>query len=315
MLIVTIAALVMAASLGWFAYRLLQEDQRRSEARVALLTAALADDDTPVAFELPARSTQVGFIAPAPAPAPSSTSITSAMRAEASAAPGLVYLDDDSSALRSFRREQTAAPIQARSTTPAGIETEPVHVAEVVAADAYESPADSGVATRAAGLFADVPEARPADARGLIAVAGLVVVGALAIGYVWVGRPAPAASAPAASDGTIPAPVSPAPGGMPLELLSLSHEQRDGVLVVRGLVRNPVSASDRTGLVASVMLLDQAGGFLGSGRAPLETTRLRPGDDVGFSVELPSHKDVRRYRVTFRGVDGGLVPHADKRAR
>ena len=68
-------------------------------------------------------------------------------------------------------------------------------------------------------------------------------------------------------------------------------------------------------VVASVMLLDQAGGFLGSGRTPLETTRLRPGDDVGFSVELPSHKEVRRYRVTFRGVDGGLVPHADKRVR
>ncbi len=113
MLIVTIAALVMAASLGWFAYRLLQEDQRRSEARVALLTAALADDDTPVAFEPPARSTQVGFIAPAPAP--SSTSIASAMRADASAGPGLVYLDDDSRALRSFHREQPATPIVSRT--------------------------------------------------------------------------------------------------------------------------------------------------------------------------------------------------------
>ncbi len=181
--------------------------------------------------------------------------------------------------------------------------------------DAPEPPADGVVATRAAGLFAEVPEARPADARGLIALAGLVVVGALAIGYVWFGRPAPAASAPAASSAAVQTPVAPAQGGMPLELLSLSHEQRNGVLVVRGLVRNPVSASDRTGLVASVMLLDQAGGFLGSGRTPLETARLRPGDDVGFAVELPSHKEVRRYRVTFRGVDGGLVPHADKRVR
>jgi hypothetical protein len=315
MLIVTIAALVMAASLGWFAYRLMQEDQRRSEARVALLTAALADDDTPVAFEPPARSAQVGFIAPAPAP--SSTSIASAMRAEAPAAPGIVYLDNDSSALRSFHREQTATPIQARSTTSAGIETEPVQVADVVAAggDAQDSPADAGVATRAAGLFADVPEARPADARGLIALAGLVVVGTLVLAYVWFGRPAPAASASVASGAAVPTSVTPSQGGIPLELLSLSHEQRNGVLVVRGLVRNPVSASDRTGLVASVMLLDQAGGFLGSGRTPLENTRLRPGDDVGFSVELPSHKEVRRYRVTFRGVDGALVPHADKRAR
>lgn len=313
MLIVTIAALVMSASLGWFAYRLMREEQRRSEARVALLTAALADDDTPVAFEPSARSAQVGFIAPAPAP--SSTSIASAIRADASAAPGLVYLDDDSSALRSFHREQPGGPILSRTTTLA--ETEPIDVPEVPATrvDAPEPSIDGGVATRAAGLFAEVPEARPADARGLIALAGLVVVGTLVLGYVWFGRPAPAASASVASSAAVPTSVTPSQGGIPLELLSLSHEQRNGVLVVRGLVRNPVSASDRTGLVASVMLLDQAGGFLGSGRTPLETTRLRPGDDIGFSVELPSHRDVRRYRVTFRGVDGGLVPHADKRLR
>ena len=131
--------------------------------------------------------------------------------------------------------------------------------------------------------------------------------------YVWFGRPAPIATAAATKDTTTSVAGVATPGGMPLELLSLSHDQRNGTIVVRGLVRNPVSGSDRTGLVASVMLLDQAGGFLGSGRAPLETTRLRAGDDVGFAVELPSHKDVRRYRVTFRGVDGALVPHADKR--
>ena len=68
-------------------------------------------------------------------------------------------------------------------------------------------------------------------------------------------------------------------------------------------------------LVAHVTLLDQAGAVLGSGRAPVATTRLRPGDLTAFSVELPSRADVRRYRVTFRGTDGGLVPHADKRVR
>jgi hypothetical protein len=101
---------------------------------------------------------------------------------------------------------------------------------------------------------------------------------------------------------------------VPLELLSLAHEQRGDTLRVRGLVRNPVSASDRVGILASVMLLDQAGGVLGSGQARIDATRLQPGGDAGFSVQVPSHKDVRRYRVTFRTADGALVPHTDKRS-
>lgn len=41
MLIITILSLLMAATMGWLALRLLREEQRRSEARVAVLTAAL----------------------------------------------------------------------------------------------------------------------------------------------------------------------------------------------------------------------------------------------------------------------------------
>ena len=310
MLIVTIAALVMAASLAWFAYRLQQEEQRRSEARVALLTAALQDH---AAGEVdPAvRPTPVGFVAPA---APPQVPVAAARQAHAPAEPELVYVEDDSRTAPWFRSErpQEASPSSALALTGAASAAADVLRAESAPADQVAMSA-SEVPTRPSGLFADVPEARPADARGAIALAGVVLVAAMALGYVWVGRPAPAASAPAARSEAAPAATAPTQGGIPLELMSLSHEQRAGTLVVRGLVRNPVSGSDRTGLVASVMLLDQAGGFLGSGRAPLETTRLRPGDAVGFAVELPSHKDVRRYRVTFRGVDGGLVPHADRR--
>ena len=60
MLIVTIAALVMAASLGWFAYRLLRDEQRRADARVALLTAAIDGDDTSD-WDQPVRAGHVGF--------------------------------------------------------------------------------------------------------------------------------------------------------------------------------------------------------------------------------------------------------------
>ena len=61
------------------------------------------------------------------------------------------------------------------------------------------------------------------------------------------------------------------------------------------------------------VVLDAAGGVLGSGRAPLRATELRPGQQTAFSVELPAHAEVRRYRVTFRAPDGSLVAHADRR--
>jgi hypothetical protein len=308
MLIVTIAALVMAASLGWFAYSLMQEEQRRSEARVALLTAALQGDGAG-AFDAPARISGGGF-----APVATQPLTGAAWSRGHEQTPELVYLEDDSRPARWFRSEhaQEAEP-RAASAVDAALADAPVVEPQRTTLGAA---ADSEVTTRAAGLFADVPEARPADARGVIALAGLVVVGVLALGYVWFGRPA--TGAPAAvgvpTTSTAAASSTTVQGGVPLELLTLSHEQRGSALVVRGMVRNPVSGSDRTGLVASVMLLDQAGGLLGSGRAPIGLARLRPGDSTGFSVEVPSHKDVRRYRVTFRGVDGGLVAHADRRA-
>lgn len=288
MLIVTIAALVMAASLGWFAYRLLQDEQRRSDARVQLLTAAL-EADTPTHWDPPVRPTAAKPPTPTPLPA-------------------LVYLEDDTRQVRAFRSEhEPETHVWQTTTEPDLADTEVV-----------DEPATS---SRPSGLFADVPAARRGDARGAIALAGVVLVALIAVGYVLLGRPTPA-PVPAGATATearteartAPATVPAAVGGMPLELLSLSHEQRNGVLVVRGRVRNPVAGSDRSGVVASVMLLDLAGDFLGSARTPLETTRLRPGDEVGFVAELPSHKDVRRYRVTFRGVDGALVPHADRRA-
>jgi hypothetical protein len=47
MLIITVLALIMAATLGWLLLRLLREEQRRSDARVAALAAAL--DEAPAA--------------------------------------------------------------------------------------------------------------------------------------------------------------------------------------------------------------------------------------------------------------------------
>lgn len=312
MLIVTIAALVMAASLGWFAFRLLQEEQRRSEARVALLTAAL---DEPVAPAV-AQPTTWDAAAARRAQTPGLDAARSAARVATPAAapsspsdlPRIVHLEDDGRGMRRFASElggESEAAVSPNPVAPLPLHTGPV--------------ADAGLAdveARGTGLFADAPAARAGDARGLIAIAGVVLTLALALAYVWFGSgstSAPAAVPDATASKPVAAAAAASGSGMPLELLSLMHEQRGGRLVVRGLVRNPVAGSDRPRLVASVVLLDQAGSVVGSAQAPVDAATLKPGDDAGFAVQTAADAKVRRYRVTFRAADGALVPHADRR--
>lgn len=332
MLIVTVAALVMAATLGWFAYRLLQQEQRRSEARVTLLASAL--EAAPIATS--SWPAEVPSVAPRHARAGVSpptvlrTDAVEARGAERAGVPQIVMLDDDSRDIRRFASESPGGPTPGAS--PAAIvqsgqaELPSAPVSEVT--ESFDTPLhrasmsslaldDAGDAeVHSAGLFADVPARRQGDGRGVIAVATLLLVGVLTAGYLWFGvsdsHPSSAADRPNSTSASA-APTA-ARGGMPLDLLSLAHERRGDVLVVRGVVRNPVAGSMRPGLVARVVLLDQSGGFLRSGRASLQTTALAPGADASFAVELPATSDVRRYRVTFQGADGGLVPHADKRS-
>ncbi len=300
MLIVTIAALVMAASLGWFAYRLLQEEQRRSEARVAVLSAAL--DAGPVAAPQPVDALDLRF---------TRRSIP---------VPDIVVVEDDGRAMRAFPSEAgttTAAPL-AIDVPAAAVDHGHVPPAD----EAQAGDAGAGTDVRGAGLFADVPEARPADARGLIAVAGIGLVGLLAAGYASMGTgsqvPAQETHAEASDSQPGAAPAS-APAaatiarGVPLELVALRHERAGDTLVVRGQVRNPVSGSDRMGVLARVTLLDAAGAALGDASVPLGAARLRPGTDTAFTVQAPSGEAVRRYRVTFRTPDGALVAHVDRR--
>lgn len=311
MLIVTIAALVMAASLGWFAYRLLRDERRRADARVALLTAALEGDDS-LGWDPPARAGHVGFVSPraakpsppVPVPAPSPAT------PNAPALPELVFLEDEPKSGQDFVSER--ADWMRASSGPAARAGATSTRAD--ARDAINEVGGDATSRPTAGLFGDAPE--PERRTGFaIVMLGALIAAFLAVAYTYVfdGTPTPAPVAAGANEtGRVTGPVT---GGIPLELVSLAHEQSRGALVVHGVVRNPVSGSDRVDVVASVMLLDAAGGVLGSGRAPLRATQLRPGQETAFAVEMPSHADVRRYRVTFRAPDGSLVAHADHRTR
>jgi hypothetical protein len=309
MLIVTIAALLMAATLGWFAYRLMQDEQRRSDARVALLTAAL-DDDAPsstapvvAAARMGAPASRWPSVPPAPAPV--------APARHAPATPRIVLIEDDDQKVGAFPSEHDEPAHAPYTGTFAG---DAVLQAPLRAAPFDAGPAEA--AARATGLFADAPEPTQGNARALVGLAGVVVVAALAAGYAWFGgsdapvAPSPRPAAPTASA----TPAAAASTGVPLELVSLAHEQRDGLLVIKGAVRNPVAASVRTGVIASVVLLDGDGQPLGSARSSLAGWRLRPGGETSFTVKVAAPEALRRYRVTFRDAREALVPHTDRRA-
>jgi hypothetical protein len=109
--------------------------------------------------------------------------------------------------------------------------------------------------------------------------------------------------------------VASTPGTPSLELLSLRDARDANGLTITGLVENPRHGARLTRVTVTAFAFDQHGGFLASGRALLDVTSLAPGDESPFvvSVPLPTPGPVARYRVSFRGEDGRVISHVDKR--
>jgi hypothetical protein len=154
-------------------------------------------------------------------------------------------------------------------------------------------------------------------------IAGVGILIAAAVGVVMFSgsfrRPLPPAksgtsAAPAVSTAASRAPVvSPAVPAAPLELVALGHERVEDRLTVRGIIRNPADGSALPHLTAVVLVFNQQGGFLTSGRTTVETQALEPGAEAPFVVTVPGTADVGRYRVSFR-TDDRVVPHIDRRS-
>ena len=64
--------------------------------------------------------------------------------------------------------------------------------------------------------------------------------------------------------------------------------------------------------MAVVFVFDRDGGFVASGRAPLEFSDIARGDQSPFQVTIPEVKDVGKYTISFR-TQAGIVPHVDLR--
>jgi hypothetical protein len=100
----------------------------------------------------------------------------------------------------------------------------------------------------------------------------------------------------------------------PLELVALEHDRDDSRLVVRGIVRNPISAATINGLTAVVLVFSRDGEFIASGRAPVAASALAPGAETPFVVTLQDADSVDKYRVSFRA-GNRVVTHVDRRGR
>jgi hypothetical protein len=114
---------------------------------------------------------------------------------------------------------------------------------------------------------------------------------------------AAAAPQPAASPATVAG----------LELLSLRDGRQAGSLTITGLVQNPRGGATLSRVTVTAYAFDDNGAFLASGRAPIEVTTLTPGDESPFVVSVPVTETVARYRIGFRGEDGRVIAHVDKR--
>ena len=106
------------------------------------------------------------------------------------------------------------------------------------------------------------------------------------------------------------APASPQPA---LELVSMRDARTAGTLTISGLVRNPRTGTPLSRVSVTAYAFDANGAFLASGRALLDVTSLAPGDDSPFLVSVPVTEAVARYRIGFRGEDGRVIAHVDKR--
>ncbi len=169
------------------------------------------------------------------------------------------------------------------------------------AIDGASGATPSAVATQA--LF----DARPRSAVQGRPLLKLGIGIAMAVGVIVLiamtgGRHDTSAPATAAAAATTPE---------SLELLSMRHTRAGASLMVTGLVRNAGSATPEA-ITAVVLTFDRDGSFVASGRAPLEFTRLGPGDESPFQVTIPNVTGVGRYRVSFRTA-GGVVRHVDRR--
>jgi hypothetical protein len=162
-----------------------------------------------------------------------------------------------------------------------------------------------------APLFAEpVRESTWVRRLAVIGLMGLIAGSIVFLALASHGRAPAARRAPAETPAAVAAGATANNG---LELLSLRDTRQPGSLTITGLVQNPRDGASLSRVTVTAYTFDDHGAFLASGRAPIEIATLAPGDESPFVVTVPVSEGVARYRIGFRGEDGRVIAHIDKR--
>ena len=271
---ITGLSLLLVGVLGLIVARLLREERRRSDARVAALLAMSAPADSEMPTERPV------------------TEPPRKQSAQPISKPGSQVATHPATHGGDETRRRT-------HTTPPSSILQVDDELELRPSEPEHTPA----------MFAQPSAPSPWSRRMVVVVPlALIVIGA-AIAFYPTGPDIAAPEAPAAATASERAAAL-----MPLELLSLRHTQQGDSLTVLGLVQNPRTAAPVSKVFATAFLFAADGTFLASGRAPLDFTTLGPGDESPFVITVPVKGDVARYRIGFRAADGRVIAHVDRRA-
>jgi hypothetical protein len=173
------------------------------------------------------------------------------------------------------------------------------------AAPAFAASADlplrrSDAPVTVADLFTAPTEPSPWRRRGAV-IAALLLVASAAVLLLL-------ARATAQSEPSLTA----APASR-LELLSLRDARQGDELTITGLVQNPRGSRPLSNVTAVATTYQAGGAALASGSAPLDFTTLQAGEESPFVITVPAAGAVARYRISFRGSDGRVIAHVDRR--
>ena len=190
---------------------------------------------------------------------------------------------------------------EARVTALAAMSARPASRPPAADLPLRQAPANVGA------LFAEPEQASPWGNRlAVMGGVGLVMASIVLFALAARGTTSAANAAPA-TQANATAPVA------GLELVSLRDTRNADSLTITGLVHNPRSGQHLTRVTVTAYTFDDKGSFLASGRALIDVTALAPGDESPFVVTVPVSDTVARYRIGFRGEDGRVIAHVDKR--
>jgi hypothetical protein len=203
-------------------------------------------------------------------------------------------------------------PVPVRVPVAAAVSAPVAHVPPKVSDDFTDEPfAEWDLRPDVAGvggLFVEPEQSSPWTRR--IGIAAAVALAATIVGFT-----VSSFSRSRATDTPAPAPVVAQDGNPTLELLTLSYEQKEGALTISGMVQNPrSSAAVAAGVEVTALVFGADGTVVASANTPLDFSRLRPGDESPFVVRVPVSGAIARYRIGFRGNDGRVIGHVDRRS-